>query len=58
MVNDIEGIENVIPMTHCLDDFYITLSEDEAEESLPVEDLLKNSDGAVDREIEIPRVVE
>ena len=58
MVNNIKGINEVTPMTHCLDDFYATLSEDEFIESPKVEDLLRNSDGAMDREIEIPRVVE
>ncbi len=54
---EIDGLENVEPMTHCLDDFYCTLREDIAEESIPIEDLLRNSDQTEGREIEVPKVV-
>lgn len=57
LVNQIPNIENVEPMTHCLDDFVVELRDDEYEESPDIEDLLRNSDGVTDREIELPKVV-
>ena len=44
-------------MTHCLDEFVVELRDDEAEDSVPIEDLLKNADETSDREIELPKVV-
>lgn len=57
LINKIEGIENVIPMSYCLDDFTYELDEDICEESVPIEDLLSNSDQNIDREISVPKVV-
>ena len=57
-VNEIDNIENVVPMTHCLDDFYADLSDDVAIDNVNTEDLLKNAGNKTDSEIEIPRVVE
>ena len=57
IVNSIPGIENVEPMTHCLDEFVVELREDEYEESVPIEDLLRNSDEVSEREVELPKVV-
>lgn len=57
LINKIPGIEEVEPMTHCLDDFVYELREDIPEESTPVEDLLKNCDDATDREVAVPKVV-
>ncbi len=57
IVNEIPNISSVEPMTHCLDDFEVELRDDEAEESVPIEDLLKNSDEITEREIELPKVV-
>ena len=56
-INEIEGIEKVEPMTHALDDFVFELRSDEVEESVPIEDLLKNSDDTFDREVSVPKVV-
>ena len=47
LINEIEGIEKVEPMTHCLDDFEFELRED-----------VVNCDVHNDREIEVPKVVE
>ena len=58
LVSTIPGIENVEPMTHCLDDFEYELREDITEESIPIEDLLRNCDEYNDREVEVPKVVE
>ena len=57
-INKIEGIENVEPMTHTLDDFVYELREDVAEESVPIDDLLSNCDMHNGREVEVPKVVE
>ena len=56
-INEIDGIENVEPMTHTLDDFEYELREDVVEESVPIEDLLANCDVHSAREIEVPKVV-
>lgn len=57
IIADMPGISEVEPMTQALDDFVYTLREDVAEESIPIEDLLKNCDKYDDREIEVPKVV-
>ena len=57
IINEIEGIEKVEPMTHTLDDFVYELREDIVEESVPIEDLLANCDVHSAREIEVPKVV-
>lgn len=57
LIANIPGINDVEPMTHALDDFTYTLREDDKEESLPIEDILKNCDRFDDREIEVPKVV-
>lgn len=57
IINEIEGIENVEPMTHTLDDFEYELREDVVEESVPIEDLLSNCDVHNGREVEVPKVV-
>lgn len=57
IIADMPNINEVIPMTHALDDFEFALRSDEAEESVPIEDLLKNCDSYEDREIEVPKVV-
>ena len=56
-INNIKGIEDVEPMTHCLDDFVCELRDDIVEESIPLEDLLKNSDEVEDGEVSVPKVV-
>ena len=57
LINEIPNIENVEPMSHCLDDFVYELREDIVEESTPIEDLLQNCDVHTDREVEVPKVV-
>ena len=57
IVNEIPDLCDVEPMTHCLDDFEVELRDDEALPSVPIEDLLKNSDETTEREIELPKVV-
>ncbi len=57
IVSEIPGIDTVEPMTHALDDFVVELREDEAEDSVPIDELLKNVDEVNGREVEIPKVV-
>ena len=57
MINEIEGIEKVEPMTHTLDDFIYELREDVVEESSNIEDILSNCDCYTGREVEVPKVV-
>lgn len=57
LINEIDGIDTVEPMTHCLDDFEYELRDDIAEESPSIEDILSNSDDIEDREIVVPKVV-
>ena len=57
LINEIDGIKDVEPMTHALDDFEYVLREDVASESVAIEDLLRNSDDTEDREIVVPKVV-
>ena len=57
LINEIDGIRDAEPMTHCLDDFVYELREDVAVDSVPIEDLLANSDDTEDREIVVPKVV-
>lgn len=57
LINEIEGIELVEPMTHTLDDFTYELREDVVEDSIPIEELLKNCDDYEGREVVVPKVV-
>ena len=56
-INDIEGLDKIEPMTHCLDDFIYELRSDIEEESIPVEELLQNCDDKTTREVKVPKVV-
>lgn len=57
LINKIEGIENIKPMTHTLDDFEFELREDIIEESPSIDELLRNSDDTDDGEVIVPKVV-
>ena len=56
-INQIEGLDKVEPMTHCLDDFIYELRSDIEEESISVEEILQNCDNKTDREVKVPKVV-
>ena len=56
-INNIEGIEKIEPMTHCLDRYITELREDIKEESLDIEEILSNCDTHNEREVTIPKVV-
>ena len=58
VITTIPNIENVEPMSWCLDDFEFELREDEVEESVEIDELLQNCDVYNDREVEVPKVVE
>ena len=57
-VMEIDNIESVEPMTHTLDDFVYELREDVVEESVNIDDLLKNCDDYINDEVRVPKVVE
>ena len=57
IIADMPNISDVESMTHALDDFEFVLREDVAEESIPIEYLLRNCDKYEDRETEVPKVV-
>lgn len=57
LINEIDGISEIEPMTHCLDDFEYVLREDVVAPSPDIKDLLRNSDVTEDREIVVPKVV-
>lgn len=58
IINEIEGIEEINPMSHCLDDFTYELREDEIEESVDIDELLQNCDDYINDEVKVPKVVE
>ena len=58
IINEIPNIGMVEAMTHALDDFTYDLREDIANDSIAIEDLLKNCDDYEDREISVPKVIE
>ena len=57
LINKIEGISEVTPMTHSLDDFEFVLREDEVIESPSIDELLANCDESEDGEVIVPKVV-
>ena len=58
IINSIDGIDKVEPMTHALDDQVIKdLRDDIPEESPNIDDLLSNAKHKIGREIEVLRVV-
>ena len=57
MITKIKGLDSIEPMTHTLDDFSYDLLPDEIENSISIENALKNCDVTEDREIKVPKVV-
>ena len=58
LINEIEGIEKIEPMTHCLDDFVYELREDVKEESVDIDLILSNCDDYINDEVRVPKVVD
>ena len=56
-INNIIDIEKIEPMTHCLDRYITELREDIKEDSLDIDDILKNCDSHNEREVKLPKVV-
>lgn len=56
-INDIKGLENNEPMTHCLDRYITELRDDTPEETQDINDILSNCDLHNDREVKLPKVV-
>lgn len=58
VINSIENIENVKPMTYALEDAYLdSLRDDESKPSPSIDELLSNADHKMGYEIEVPKVV-
>jgi aspartyl-tRNA(Asn)/glutamyl-tRNA(Gln) amidotransferase subunit C len=57
-INEIEGLENIEPATSPFDLYVASLREDTPEDSVPADELLKNTKDKVDREIRVPKVVD
>lgn len=58
IINNIEGISDVEPMSWCLDDFTYELREDEVEDSVDIDLLLQNCDDYRVCEVRVPKVVD
>ena len=58
LINEIPDIENVEPMSHCLDNFDYELREDVAKESVPEDMRFINCDSMRENEVKVPKVVE
>ena len=56
-LSTIPNLTSKEPMTHALDDFHFSLTEDNPEESLDIADALQNCGDFEDREVKVPRVV-
>lgn len=58
IINTIDNIQNVKPMTHALDDQILDdLREDIPSKSPEIDELLANAKCKIGREIEVPKVV-
>lgn len=56
-INNIEGLENIEPMTHCLDRYITELRSDIKEKSINIDDILSNCDNHNEREVILTKVV-
>ena len=57
LINQIDSISLVEPMTHALDDFKCELRDDVVLDSVPIEELLQNCDDNNGEEVIVPKVV-
>ena len=57
LINEIPNIKDIKPMSFAIEYQDLIIGEDKILESIPVEDLLSNSDQVEGREIEVPKVV-
>ena len=58
IINEIEGLSEIEPMTHTLDDFEVFLREDEVIPSININEAFRNAKEVEGREIVVPKVVE
>ena len=58
LIGNIKGIENVEPMVYPLPLSNVNLREDEVEEQLEIDDILKNSGSTLYNQVKLPKVVE
>ena len=58
VINEIDGISSVEPMSWCLDDFSCELREDVSEESISIEEVISNCDDYRVCEVKVPKVVD
>ena len=58
LINEIPNIKDTEPLRYPYDSYVEELrSDDEVQEEIPIEDLLKNCDQYEGREVEVPKVV-
>jgi len=57
LISQIENIKDVEPLSFPYDITIDFLREDEAKQSIDIDDALKNCDAKIDRMIEVPKVV-
>lgn len=57
LINEIPNIKDIKPMSFALEYPNLIIGEDKIIESIPLEELLSNSDQVEGREIEVPKVV-
>lgn len=57
LINEIDEIESIQPMSWCLDDFSCELREDIADESISIDEVVSNCDDYRVCEVKIPKVV-
>lgn len=58
LICQIEGIEQVTPMSYPFPLEEVTLREDEVVDELPIEDILVNSGSTLYNQVKLPKVVE
>ncbi len=58
LIGNIKDIDKVEPMVYPFEKSSVKLREDEVEEELEVEDILKNSGSTLYNQVKIPKVVE
>lgn len=57
LINEIDGISEIEPMTHALDDFVCELRDDVVLDSVPLDQLLQNCDNNNGEEVIVTKVV-
>jgi len=58
LIGNIKGIEKIEPMVYPFPLSNVNLREDEVDEELEIEDILKNSGSTLYNQVKLPKVVE